>query len=302
MIPGADNTKKRILAVRKYFMKEHPDWVIAYQETPSLVACAARLLGCNYKLIVSERNTTQAANLNSRVRFMLYHIADAIVPNSYAQENYLLAHHPWMKSKLKTITNFVDLNRFSFAEHKRREVPEIITPASLMNSKNTLGYIEACVLLKRQGCQFHVSWYGITDHVGGTFIERRKAEIISLSVFYIYLLRFFQYRKTISQAILFYFSKTLLIIFRMLICEAISTGLPVMCSDICDNPIYVEEGRNGVLFNPEDSQNMASKMKELLLQSDDEYQNYRHYSRSKAEELLKDSTFLNKYLAIINPR
>lgn len=87
-----------------------------------------------------------------------------------------------------------------------------------------------------------------------------------------------------------------------MICEAISTGLPVMCSDICDNPIYVEEGRNGVLFNPEDSQNMASKMKELLLQSDDEYQNYRHYSRSKAEELLKDSTFLNKYLAIINPR
>ena len=35
---------------------------------------------------------------------------------------------------------------------------------------------------------------------------------------------------------------------------------------------------------------------------DEEYQNYRHCSRSKAEELLKDATFLNKYLAIINPR
>lgn len=302
LIPGADNTKKRILAVRKYFRKEHPDWVIAYQETPSLVACAARLLGCKYKLIVSERNTTQVSNLNSRVRFMLYHIADAIVPNSYAQENYLLAHHPWMKSKLKTITNFVDLNRFSFAEHKRREVPEIITPASLMNSKNTLGYIEACALLKRQGGQFHVSWYGITDQHSEYYKQcLGKIKEYGLADCFSILEKTKQidlkYREADYLCLPSFYEGT-----PNVICEAISTGLPVMCSDICDNPIYVEEGRNGVLFNPEDPQNMASKMKELLLQSDEEYQNYRHCSRSKAEELLKESTFLNKYLAIINPR
>ena len=207
-----------------------------------------------------------------------------------------------MKSKLKTITNFVDLNRFSFAEHKRREVPEIITPASLMNSKNTLGYIEACVLLKRQGCQFHVSWYGITDQHSEYYKQcLGKIKEYGLADCFSILEKTKQidikYREADYLCLPSFYEGT-----PNVICEAISTGLPVMCSDICDNPIYVEEGRNGVLFNPEDSQNMASKMKELLLQSDDEYQNYRHYSRSKAEELLKDSTFLNKYLAIINPR
>ena len=79
LIPGADNTKKRILAVRRYFKKEAPDTVIAYQETPSLVASFAKFLGCKFNLIVSERNTTQVIGNNERVRFFLYRWA----PRSY---------------------------------------------------------------------------------------------------------------------------------------------------------------------------------------------------------------------------
>ena len=133
LIPGADNTKKRILAVRKYFRKEHPDWVIAYQETPSLVACLTKIMGCKFHLIVSERNTTQNMGLNERIRFCLYHTADAVVPNSYAQEKFLLKHYPWMKVKMRTITNFVDLDRFSYVSYVwflKREVLEEIGRAS----------------------------------------------------------------------------------------------------------------------------------------------------------------------------
>ena len=160
LIPDAYNTSKRIWAGRQYFKQEKPDWVIAYQETPSLVACAAKLLGCNYKLIVSDRNTTQHVGMNERVRFFLYHWADAIVPNSFAQERWLAGHHSWMKPKLMTITNFVDTERFVPVEHTRRDIPEIVVAATIWASKNTLGFIEALKILADKGIKLHVSWYG----------------------------------------------------------------------------------------------------------------------------------------------
>lgn len=300
LIPEADNTMKRIWAVRDYFKKENPDWVIAYQETPSLVACAAKLMGGKFKLIVSERNTTQKVNWNSRVRFMLYHLVDAIVPNSHAQEKYLLEHHSWMKSKLKTITNFVDLERFAFAEHKRKDIPEIITPASLMLSKNTLGYIDACALLKKQGVRFHVNWYGITDEHSEYYKQcLRKIEELGLKDCFSILKKTKQidqkYKEADYLCLPSFFEGT-----PNVICEAISVGLPVMCSDVCDNPYYVKEGENGVLFDPNDPSNIAGKMKSLLSQSEEEYQKFRTASRAKAEMLLKGSVFINKYLSIIN--
>ena len=147
LIPGADNTKKRILAVRKYFKKEAPDTVIAYQETPSLVASFAKFLGCKLNLIVSERNTTQVMGNNERVRFFLYRWANHIVPNSYSQEKFLKEHYPWMTKKLRPITNFVDLEHFSYVEHPKKEVPEIVVAATIRASKNTLGLLEAIKIL-----------------------------------------------------------------------------------------------------------------------------------------------------------
>ena len=163
LIPDAYNTSKRIWAVRKYFKREKPDWVIAYQETPSLVASAAKLFGCKYRLIVSERNTTQHVGMNERVRFFLYRWADKIVPNSYSQEDYLAEHHPWMKSKLTTISNFVDLDKFVYSEHTRRCVPIIMIAASIWPSKNTPGLIEAAKILKDRGVKCIFQWYGIVD-------------------------------------------------------------------------------------------------------------------------------------------
>lgn len=300
IISGADNTKKRIIAVRRYFKQERPDWVIAYQETPSIVACAAKILGCKYHLIVSERNTTQVTGKSERIRFFLYHVADAIVPNSYAQEKYLLEHHPWMKSRLKTITNYVDLEKFSFVEHIRNSKTEIIVPASLMTSKNAFGLINACAILKSQGVKFHVSWYGISEawpeyhsscldmidehdlHEYVTILPKTK-EIDK------------KYREADYLCLPSFFEGT-----PNVICEAISTGLPILCSNICDNPIYVKEGLNGALFDPHDPNDIADKIKSLLSQSDDDYEKFRKNSRSIAEVLLSDSMFIKNYLSIIH--
>ncbi len=300
IIPHAITFQKRIWAVRKYFKKENPNWVIAYQETPSLVACAAKMLGCKFHLIASERNTTQIIGLNERIRFFLYNWVDAIVPNSYAQENFLLQHYPWMKVKIKTITNFVDLDRFSYVKRVRHRVPLIVIVASIWESKNTLGLIEGLKLLKNRGIKFKVSWYGISEKNPDYLARcRSKIEEYDLQDYIELCKKTKEIEKKYAEADYFclpsFFEGT-----PNVICEAISTGLPIICSDVCDNSIYVKEGINGFLFDPHHPESIAISLSKALALNDEQYRLFCMNSRQNAEALLNSDDFVDKYIKIIN--
>ena len=113
LLDNAIGSVKRISAVINYIKKEKPDTLIAYQETPSLIACIAKIVCPYVRVIVSERNTTQVLDFRTKVRFFLYRWADRIVPNSYSQEKYIKQSKPKLSHKITTITNFVDLDKFS---------------------------------------------------------------------------------------------------------------------------------------------------------------------------------------------
>lgn len=302
LIPGAENNKKRILAVRKYFRKEYPDWVIAYQETPSLIACAAKVLGCNYKLIVSERNTTQAIGMNTRVRFFLYQWADTIVPNSHSQEKYMLEHHPWMKTKIRTITNFVDTCKFHPVQHDKHTVPEILVVGSIADSKNTKGFIKACKLLKDQGIHFHATWYGWHD-APTSYMNEVRDLIKELNVS-----DYVEIKNKTSDIAHVYQSADIFCIPSFfegtpnVLCEAISSGLPVASSNVCDNPIYAQENVNGYLFSPSNINEMATALFRLISSDTMSYRSFSSNSRKIAEEKLSRRVFLSKYLAIIETK
>ena len=83
------------------------------------------------------------------------------------------------------------------------------------------------------------------------------------------------------------------------ICEAISVGLPVVCSNVCDNSIYVHDGKNGLLFDPQNPSDIAEKIKALINMGDNEYLGMRRECRAIAEELLSPSVFLKKYQELI---
>lgn len=273
--------------------------MVAYQETPSLLACMAKVNGCKFRLIVSERNTTQTVGMNERVRFFLYRWADAIVPNSYAQENYLISHYPWMQKKLKTITNFVDLDYFSFIERKKRKVPEIVIAATIWSSKNTLGFIEAVKKLVDRNCRFHVSWYGKSNIDMDYYNESlQKIQEYGIQDYIELKDKTKQIKNVYHNADLFclpsFYEGT-----PNVICEAISTGLPVACSDVCDNYIYVKPGCNGVLFDPNNPNDMANKISQLLYISSLEFEKYQKNSRQIALGKLSKDVFVDAYVKII---
>lgn len=299
IIPGADNKKKRIFAVREYLKSEKPDWVIAYQETPSFIACIAKILGCKFRLIVSERNTTQTIGIMDRIRFFLFRFADFVVPNSYSQEKFLVENYNWMKYKIKTITNFVDLNHFNYVERKKNSIPKIIVVASIWNSKNTLGFIDSIKLLVDEGYKFHIEWYGKSE-TNLDYFCRCKQKIDNYAINdYIELKEKTIYIKEVYQNADFFCLPSFYEGTPNVICEAISTGLPVICSDVCDNHIYVHHKFNGFLFNPKYPEDIAKKISQAILLPEKDYIDYQKNCRTIAEKELSKSRFLNLYMNII---
>ncbi len=299
LLNGLNNPIKRILAVIKYVRNEKPDVLIAYQETPSLIASIVKLFSPKTKVIVSERNTTQKICNNERVRFFLYRWVDKIVPNSFSQEKFLKTNYNGLAKKITTITNFVDLEKYKPIVRNRKTVPLIMVAASIFPSKNTLLFIDAVNILKNKGLRFVVKWYGYSDKHKDYYSKcLSKIKEYELSEYIQLLPKTLDIEKCYNEADYFclpsLFEGT-----PNVICEAIASGLPVVCSDICDNSIYVHEGENGFLFNPMSPDSIAEAMCFMLAQTDKDYEVFSINSRKVAEKLLHEEKFCKKYVEII---
>lgn len=290
----------RIWYIAQYIRKYKPDVVIAYLFTPCICACLAKLANRKFNLIVSERNTTQVTGRNERIRFWLFQQSNYVVPNSYAQEEYIKKEFPRLADKLVTIPNFVDLDYFTPPiDKQRREIPEIMIAASIWASKNTLGFIDAVAVLKDKGFRFHISWYGLNTK-WLDYIKQCKEKIEDLQVAELIELKekTEKIRECYQNADYFclpsFYEGT-----PNVICEAMSCGLPVACSDVCDNSRYVKNEFNGFLFNPKDCTTIANSLGKLLSLSDEEYSSFCLHSRELAEKYLSKDKFVNAYINVI---
>lgn len=292
----ARNKYLRLYYIHKAIKEYGPDWVVAYLDMPCMLACMCKLLNGKFRLLVSERNTTQKLTRREKLKFWLFRWADKIVPNSYSQERFILENDLAPRAKVKTITNFVDTSYFrNEGVRVRKAVPEIVVVASIWPSKNTLGFIEAVKLLRDSGKKFVVKWYGKSESNIDYFKEcQRKIDSYRLENYIKLKDKSTKIRDVYLEADYFclpsFYEGT-----PNALCEAISCGLPVMCSDVCDNSIYVREGEDGGLFNPRSVLDMKDKMSRMLEIDDETYAAYCCQSRMLAEELLSERRFLGEY-------
>lgn len=291
----------RILYFHQYIRRTKPDWVISYLESPSIIACLAKVLNRNFRLIVSERNTTQCMTLKTQIRFFLFRMADYVVPNSFSQEAFIHKYAYYLFSKTKTITNFVDTDIFKpkCGVKNRPDIQEVVVVASIWPPKNTFNFILAIEELSKHTDKFHVSWYG--KNTGALFYFEECTQLIKQKGLerYIELLdKTTAIKDKYLRADLFclpsFYEGT-----PNVIGEAIACGLPVICSNVCDNPIYVKEGVNGFLFDPNLPQDMADKLLKALNMSEKEYACYSMHSRVIAEQALSKSRFIENYLSLL---
>ena len=139
----------------KMFVRESnmfkPDVVISYMENPSVVACAGKYL-CKkkFKLIVSERNTTQIITGATKLRMNLFRTADRVVPNSISQGAFINEHYPFLRKKVRVIRNVIDIKKFSLPDTKieSNKLKRILVVARVVEQKNVVRFIEAIKIIK----------------------------------------------------------------------------------------------------------------------------------------------------------
>lgn len=299
-VPELWNKNTRVLRVAKYVRGYKPDVVISYLPSVNQTMCLARLF-FNAKLIVSERNNNTCITRKDKILFNLYRMADAIVPNSNSQGNFIRRNFSFLAGKVFPIINFVDVNRFTPSETPvHNNVLRIVTVARYTQQKNVLTYLKAVRMVKDMGLNVHFDWYGDKRHNAVYFAEIEK-EYQNLDIADYMTLHSpnqkieEEYRKADIFCLPSLFEG-----YPNVVAEAMSCELPILCSNVYENPYIVEEGVNGFLFDPKKPKAIADAIKKMVSLS---YVNRKKMGKRNRQLCLKRNTeevFLKSYLELID--
>lgn len=297
-INDAQSWEKRFSVIKSKLKKEKPDCVISYSATMSTLLCFMKLLGASFKLLVSERNTTQKLDFRERLRFFAYRCADVIVPNSYTQGDFIKRNYKGLFDKVSVITNFVDTDIFLPIEEKTQTGKrQILIVGRMMEQKNIPTFLKTVSELTQDRDDFYVDWYGRDN--GDEYSKFCHSLVESLNIGNV-----FKFHKAttnirdIYQKCSIFCLPSLYEGFPNVVCEAMSCGCPIICSDVCDNHFLVDS-KNGVLFNPLSMKSMKDGLNKILDLSDTELNYMGKQSRTKAINMFSKDQFVDSYLKLL---
>lgn len=293
-------------SIYKVIQEFSPDVVISYLEHSSMIASAIKFLRLTkpFRLIVSERNTTQELKKTDLIRFKLFQVAaDTIVPNSFSQTDFIKRHFPKLSRKIVTITNCIDTDKFIPCESSAdtdSSLLRFIIVGRVVAQKNPLLFLQALSKVKqlRPEKNFIVDWYG-QPYPKEYFDEclKLRADLNLEKTVYFY---------PPSQEIIKEYQKSDVFIlpsiyegFPNVLCEAMSCGLPVMASAVCDNLAILDNGALGYLFDPLSVDDMAQKIIMVLDMERKELKAMGKNNRRVALEKFSMNRFIDSYSSLL---
>lgn len=298
-LPELADKNKRVWRMAKYVRKYNPDVVISYLTPVNKAVCLAKLL-FRAKLVVSERNNNTCITTDDKIKFNLYRLADSIVPNSNSQGKFISTNFPFLSEKIFPIINFVDVNRFTPAsEHVENETLRIITVARYTEQKNMLAYLKAIRKVKDLGLNVHFDWYGDKNDNPSYYAEVEK-EYQRLEIADYLILHEAnrkieeEYRKSDVFCL-----PSLYEGYPNVVAEAMACELPIICSNVYENPYIVEEGVNGFLFDPESIDDMVNAIQKIVSLTNEERRRMGTLNRQLCLKRNTEEEFLNSYIKLI---
>lgn len=296
-----DSQWSKLRAIQKHIKEAGGyDWMIAYKNGPTQIGCLLKLMGGGFKLIVSERNTNQTVAKKDKVKFALYRMADYVVPNAYAQEEFIKKNFPALSSKTITISNFTDTDHFVPAATEPNKVLTIMTAARVARQKNLLNYLQAIRVLKDKGVKVKFEWYGDVQTGEEAYGEKvfalhKELQLEDMITFHPATTSILQHYQSCDIFCL----PSIYEGFPNVVCEAMSCGKPIICSRVCDNPYIVQENENGLFFDPNNVEDMVAQVQKICTTPKEQLQAWGKKSREIGESLFSKEAFVNKYIKLI---
>ena len=299
-VPDLWNKKTRIFKTAKYVGLYKPDVVISFLPSVNKTMCLAKLF-FKAKLVVSERNNNTCITRGDKVLFNLYRMADAIVPNSNSQGKFICNNFPFLCKKVHPIINFVDVDRFSPSEIPvRNNTLRIVTVARYTQQKNVLTYLKSVRMVKDLGLNVHFDWYGDKKHNTAYYAEV-ECEYKRLDIAdYLMLHEPNSKIEEVYRKADIFCLPSLYEGYPNVVAEAMSCGLPVICSNVYENPYIVEEGVNGFLFDPGNVDDIVGAIKKMTELSVEKRLKMGKRNRALCLERNTEEAFLKSYVGLID--
>lgn len=245
---------------------------LAFLPTPSFYAEIARLGLRSFRLVVSERSTYTCGSLPLS-RFLsaqMHRVADHITVNSHHQRLLMERTFPWMRGKLTTIYNGVNLDDFTPAFNlpsSDKRGLTLLVLSSVVPIKNAIGLVRALAAYRElYGRRCTVHWAGKITADGASQKEFRVANRLLKELSLENQWEWLGERKDVADLLRECDGLIHPSFFEGLpnaVCEALASGQPVLASDICDNARLVHEGVTGFLFDPASPGDIARAINEL---------------------------------------
>lgn len=290
---------QKVLNIAKAIKAYQPDTVISFLTGPNVITPLLKLCGLKYHLIVSDRNTLQTLNWKYKLCFFLFRWADVIVPNSFTEGEIIKTHFPNLAKKVNVITNFTDTDHFCPSERKENTGSvKILVVARVIEQKNVERFLHAVALLKQKGVDVKIEWYG--DSYEQSYRDARIQEVESLGISDMITI-YPSTREILNK----YREADVFCLpslhegFPNVVCEAMSCGLPILCSKVSDNPFIVQDGINGYTFDPYSVEDIANSIEKYVMEMHPRRGEIAKMNRGRIKEICSRDAFLNKYLKII---
>lgn len=297
----------KLLSIWWYFAKVKANCVIIFGQRESRLCMPALMFrrSKNLKVICGERNTSfgKPSRQERAVMNLWYRRANYIVPNSRSQYDYIRGLYPHLSDKTFVITNYTDLSIYQANPLPAGDVIRIGVFGRYNSQKNCLRFVDAVAeVVKRTNVPFTIDWYGnrqIKDGANPMYEQmREKVEKYGIQDY----LSLNNHIKNVAEVMAQFDAMCLPSLwegFSNSLSEAICCGRPVIASNVADNSVMVHDDENGFLFNPKDTEAMASAILKFLSLSNEERQIMGTASRKIAERLFDYSRFVSQYINLI---
>ena len=312
-----------IYAMRKAIHASMPDVVIGFLHGPGMLAELSGLFSREFALVVLDLSLDKKGrNLRRMVRYQLHRLSDAVVCNSYSQMEVMMELAPYLKDRLQVIVNGVDLGRFKPVDVAAvasggSDRLRILVIGRFQAVKNPLRLLDAIEIVRDERCDLDVTvdWYGDPTYgdktrvrAGGDMSAQRSSSYYRELESAISQRGFddvFRLHDEVKDVAPLYHLSDVFCLPSLhegtsnVICEAMSSGLPVLASRVSDNPRLVRDGENGFLFDPMSPKDIAGAIMCFVDLPIEGRRRMGVTSRKMAESMLSPDVRTDRYVELI---
>lgn len=304
----AENKSKiiKLFHIFIFFISVKTDCVISFEQRNNVLSLIPLLFRKKIKKIMGERNVTIGKpDIFEKILFgFLYNYSDWIVPNSRTQGKYIEDKYPKLSKKVFVITNFTDLNNFTFAEYVTNVPIKIGVFSRYAPQKNCMRFVEAIKrVTEKSKVQFIVEWYGnihLKEGVYNPFYLKMQERINYYNLNHIIKLN--NHVKDVKTRLVSFDVVALPSLyegFSNSISEAICCGRPMLVSNVSENSYMVKDKENGYLFDPTSTEDISNAIVKFLHSDDETRYQMSCKSRQIAENIFDSDNYVNNYINLI---